>query len=229
MATVDKPQFSAPGHSAGRRIHGTIAHDLGIAIVTGLHPSGTVLSGEVAQSEQLRVSRSAYREAIKILGAKGLVESRPKAGTRVTSRDRWNLLDPDVLAWAFEGEPTSEFVRDLFELRQIVEPSAAELAAKRRDDEDLARLGHAVEEMARHGLATSVGQDADQAFHSAVLRATHNAALNALASSIAAAVGWTTLFKATSAVTPARSNDGSSRGFCSNCSGQCWGRPPQHG
>ena len=64
------------------------------------------------------------REAIQVLTAKGLVESRPKAGTRVLPRNRWNLLDPDVLAWAFAGEPDIQFVRDLFELRAIVEPAA---------------------------------------------------------------------------------------------------------
>ena len=104
----------------GRRLHGAIAHKLGTAILSGQYAPGDVLSGEVAFAEELDVSRSAYREAIQVLTAKGLVESRPKAGTRVLPRTRWNLLDPDVLAWAFAGEPDIQFVRDLFELRAIV-------------------------------------------------------------------------------------------------------------
>jgi DNA-binding FadR family transcriptional regulator len=79
--------------------------------------------------------------------------------------------------------------------RMIVEPAAAALAAQRRDGRDLARMGHALEEMARHGLATGEGQDADQAFHHAIMDATYNAPLISLSSSIAAAVTWTTIFK----------------------------------
>lgn len=196
MAKPDKPKFNRLAASTlGMRINGSIAHDLGVAIVTGQYQPGDTLSGEIEFSEQLNVSRSAYREAVRMLAAKGLVESRPKAGTRVAERGRWNLLDPDVLAWAFEGEPSEDFIRDLFELRMIVEPAAAELAARRRDGTDLARMGHALEEMARHGLATGAGQAADQLFHHSLLRATHNAPLLSLSSSIEAAVGWTTIFK----------------------------------
>jgi DNA-binding FadR family transcriptional regulator len=196
LAKSDQPKFNRlAASSLGLRIHGSIAHDLGVAIVTGRYQPGDTLSGEIEFSEQLNVSRSAYREAVRMLAAKGLVESRPKAGTRVTDRSRWNLLDPDVLAWAFEGEPSEDFIRDLFELRMIVEPAAAELAARRRNGNDLARMGHALEEMARHGLATGAGQAADQLFHHSLLQATRNAPLISLSSSIEAAVGWTTIFK----------------------------------
>jgi len=191
-----KPHFAPmTGPSGSRRIHGSIAHDLGVAIVTGQYRQGDVLPGEIEFSEQLQVSRTAYREAVRILAAKGLVESRPKTGTRVTDRRRWNLLDPDVLAWTFESEPSQDFIRDLFELRMIVEPAAAELAARRRDGQDLARMGHALEEMARHGLADEAGRAADRLFHHSILEATRNAPLMSLSSSIEAAVGWTTVFK----------------------------------
>src|SRR3546814_16210567 len=65
------------------RIHGTIARDIGIRIVSGRFQPGEVLNGEVEASDRLRVSRTAYREAVRILAAKGLVQSRPKTGTRV--------------------------------------------------------------------------------------------------------------------------------------------------
>ncbi len=196
MAGSGKPRFGRKGESSGaRRIHGSIAHELGVAIVTGQRLPGEILPGEVEFSEQLNISRSAYREAVRILAAKGLVESRPKAGTRINDRARWNLLDPDVLAWTFEGEPSDEFIRDLFELRMILEPAAAELAARRRDAGDLARMGHALEEMARHGLGTAQGQTADRQFHQGLLQASRNSALLSLSSSIEAAVGWTTIFK----------------------------------
>ena len=184
-----------PAPASARRIHGTIAHDLGVAILTGRHQPGETLPGEIEFAQSLGVSRSAYREAVRILIAKGLVESRTRTGTRVSPRERWNLLDPEVLGWSFESEPNKDFVRDLFELRMVVEPAAAEFAAGRRDAADLERMKSAIEGMRRHGLATPEGQAADQAFHTAILAAARNAPLVTLSSSIAAAVSWTTVFK----------------------------------
>jgi DNA-binding FadR family transcriptional regulator len=178
-----------------RRIHGRIADDLGIAIVSGQHAPGSTLPNEIEASVKLRVSRTAYREAVRILAAKGLVESRPKAGTRVTPRHRWNLLDPDVLAWLFASEPSESFIRALFELREIVEPHAAGLAAQRRTTDQLARMGHALEEMCRCGLSTSEGRAADQSFHEEILQAAGNELLMTLSSSIGAAIRWTTIYK----------------------------------
>ncbi|MEG3176538.1 FadR/GntR family transcriptional regulator [Sphingomonas sp. RB3P16] len=196
MAAGKPERIRLPFEDLGsKRIHGSIAHDLGIAILTGRYAPGEILPGEIEFSEQLKVSRSAYREAVRILAAKGLVESRPKTGTRVSARSRWNVLDPEVLAWTFASEPSEALIRELFELRMIVEPPAAALAAERRTGADLAEMGHALGEMARFGLATDEGRAADQAFHHAVLAATRNAPLIALSSSIAAAVTWTTIFK----------------------------------
>jgi DNA-binding FadR family transcriptional regulator len=154
-----------------------------------------MFEGEIESSERLGVSRTAYREAVRILTAKGLLESRPKTGTRVTQRSRWNLLDPDMLAWMFSGEPDPEFVRNLFELRGIIEPAAAELAALRRSDAELQNMTNAIELMAEYGLSTPEGRAADQRFHHAILATTHNDALATLASSVGAAVSWTTTFK----------------------------------
>jgi DNA-binding FadR family transcriptional regulator len=179
----------------GRRLHGAIATKLGIAIVSGDYAPGDTLSGEVAFSEALDVSRTAYREAVQVLAAKGLVESRPKTGTKVLPRHRWNVLDPDVLAWTFAGDPDIEIVRGLFELRAIVEPAAAGLAAQRRDRDDLKKMKEALAGMRRHSLATDDGQAADREFHTAILHATRNDALVFLSAGIGAAVRWTTQFK----------------------------------
>ena len=163
--------------------------------MSGVLPPGHMLKGEIEASEELKVSRSAYRESVRILTAKGLVQSRTKLGTWVNARDKWALLDPEVLAWAFAGEPDPSLVRDLFELRGVVEPAAAALAAARRSGADLALMGHALEEMARHTLATTEGQLADQAFHRLILDAANNEPLKCLASSITAVVSWTTQYK----------------------------------
>jgi DNA-binding FadR family transcriptional regulator len=186
----------------GRRLHGAIARKLGVAIVSGQYPPGTTLPGEVAFSAALNVSRSAYREAVQVLAAKGLVASRTKAGTCVLPRSRWHLLDPDVLAWAFAGEPDTQFVRDLFELRAIVEPAAAGLAARRRDPADLRAMKESLALMRRHTLATAPGRAADRDFHHAILVATKNDALQVLGAGIGAAVNWTTEFKQRSRALP---------------------------
>ncbi|MEG3163363.1 FadR/GntR family transcriptional regulator [Sphingomonas sp. PB2P19] len=176
-------------------VHVRVARDLGIAIVTGVHPPGSLLLGEIEFAEQLGVSRSVVREALRMLGAKGLIDSRPKAGTRVRERNHWNLLDPDLLAWMFAAPPPPGFVRSLFQLRMIVEPAAAELAALGRSARQLSLLGHSLELMGQHGLDTPEGQAADQLFHTTILEATGNELLVSLSGSISAAVRWTTIFK----------------------------------
>jgi DNA-binding FadR family transcriptional regulator len=177
------------------RLHGAIARTLGVAITSGVHKPGDILGNEVEFSEQLNVSRSAYREAIRILSAKGLVESRPRVGTRVTDMSRWNLLDPDVLAWFFEAEPPPQVVEGLFELRMIIEPAAAALAAVRRTPEQVEQMRQALETMERLTLKTEGGQSADRDFHQTVLDATGNPPLASLASTIGAGVRWTTVYK----------------------------------
>lgn len=177
------------------RIHGSIARAIGIEIVSGKRAPGTMLDGEIEASEALGISRTAYREAIRILAAKGLIESRPKAGTRVTPRARWNMLDPDVLAWMFEGDPGRDFITALFELRGIVEPAACALAATRRTEDDLAVMDEALAEMGKRTLKTAEGRAADQRFHTAILAAARNEPLVSLASTVGAAIGWTTRFK----------------------------------
>lgn len=177
------------------RVHGVVARDLGIAIISGKYTPGTVLSDEISASAELGISRTAYREAIRILSAKGMVSSRPKVGTTINPRSRWNHLDPDLLAWSFETAPDEAFINDLFELRAIIEPAAAALAAERRNKGQLAQMLLALQTMERDGLASPSGQQADRDFHAVLLEAARNEALTSLSSGISAAVLWTTLFK----------------------------------
>jgi DNA-binding FadR family transcriptional regulator len=187
--------MSRPLPNKRLRLHGTIAQDLGSQIVTGQLKPGTVLDNEVEASDQLKVSRTAYREAVRILAAKGLVEARPKVGTRVSALHRWHLLDPDVLGWIFSGEPDAQLIEGLFELRRIVEPAAAGLAATRRTTADLKVMERALESMSKYSLANDAGRAGDQEFHAALLSASANPFLESLTSSISAAVARTTLFK----------------------------------
>jgi DNA-binding FadR family transcriptional regulator len=177
------------------RIPGTIARDLGVKVVSGKLKPGTILDGEIVASDQRKVSRSAYREAVRILVAKGLVRSKPKTGTWVNERRDWHLLDPDVLSWIFQVEPDYGLLENLFELRRMVEPEAAAFAAQRRTPAHLKLMSAALDGMAHYTLATKEGQDADRDFHAALLDASGNDFLASLTTSITAAVTWSTVFK----------------------------------
>lgn len=169
--------FSKRGHSrtfSRRSIHGQIAHEIGQRILRGDFPPGTVLPNESAFSIELKVSRTALREAIKVLAAKGLVDSRPKIGTRVRPRNLWNMLDPDVLAWSFSVGDTERHAVNLTEMRRILEPAAAALAAERADAEQIARIERAYEAMAEAGEDIEAGLLPDLQFHQAILEATGN-------------------------------------------------------
>src|SRR6185295_1209962 len=182
-------------HRKTLRIHGAIARDVGLAIVSGKHRPGHILEGEVEASLNLRISRTAYREAVRILAAKGLVSSRPRVGTRVSAVEDWHLLDPDVLSWAFSAEPEPEVLHGLFELRSIVEPAAAALAATRRTQKHLDSMRHALDAMARHTLHVEAGRLADEQFHAALLTSTNNPFIVSLTKGVTAAVTALTEFK----------------------------------
>ncbi|MFL6604253.1 MAG: FadR/GntR family transcriptional regulator [Steroidobacteraceae bacterium] len=177
------------------RLHGTIARKLGIAIVSGQYKPGDLLDSEIAASEQFAVSRTAYREAVRILSAKGLVDARPKVGTRINPQSKWNLLDPDVLEWTFESEPDLALLNSLFELRNMVESAAAGLAATRRSAAHLKAMRAALDGMALHTLATPQGRQADLDFHTTLLDATDNPFIISLTSGVSAAISTTTIFK----------------------------------
>ena len=184
-----------PTEELKTRLHQTLARDLGIKIVSGEYRPGESLPGEIAASQTHQVSRNAYREAVRILAAKGLVESRQKAGTLVTERTRWNLLDPDVLHWTLSSNPAPSFRDALFELRSVVEPAAASLAATRRSDAELVTIEAALQEMRRHAPDSPEGELADERFHEAIFSAAGNDLLSRLASIIAASVKFVAEFK----------------------------------
>jgi DNA-binding FadR family transcriptional regulator len=196
--SVPKSKSVKNNRQSGRkelRLHGVIARDLGVRIVSGHYKPGDLLNNEIDASLRLKVSRTAYREAVRILSAKGLVHSRPKVGTRVSAPEEWHLLDPDVLSWLFEFDPNDKLLMDLFELRKMVEPQAAALAASRRTYGHLEIMKRALGEMAQYTLMTDAGRSADQQFHSTLLRASDNAFLITLTSGISAAINWTTVYK----------------------------------
>lgn len=160
-----------------RTIHTRVVELLGRRIVSGEFPCGAQLPNEADLAAQLNVSRGGVREAVKALAAKGLVEARPRLGTRVLPREQWNLMDRDVLDW-HGGTADRAFVGDLLELRLIVEPGAAALAAERASRDELAALDAAYSTMAAHASdmpeTARVFIEADLRFHLILLKASGN-------------------------------------------------------
>ena len=149
---------------------------LGQRIAAGSYAEGETLPIEQELADSLDVGRNALREAVKVLSGKGLISTAPRAGTRIRPRQEWNLLDPDVLRWHADPDTaTRGFMLDLIEMRRIVEPKAAELAAVRGTREDVANILSAYEDMAADEADQEQRIAADIAFHSAILKASHNA------------------------------------------------------
>jgi DNA-binding FadR family transcriptional regulator len=173
---------------AVRSLHNQVIHELGRLIVSGELAPGEGLPREELLAERMNVSRTALREAMKVLSAKGLIESRQKTGTRVRGTIHWNQLDADVLAWRCASMPTEDFVEKLVEMREIIEPAAAAAAARRRTAEQLERLAAAYEAMT---ASTDLDEwtEADLAFHEAMLHATNNELMVSLFSVVETALG----------------------------------------
>ncbi|MFN4142533.1 FadR/GntR family transcriptional regulator [Aestuariivirga sp.] len=173
MAERRRKPVRLPRRVPGSRIHAELAAGIGMRILDGTYAPGSLLPKEAEWSRIFAASRTAVREAIKTLHGKGLLVSRPKVGSRVEPRERWNLLDRDVMAWHCAAMDRRLFLASLQEVRRILEPGAAMLAARRRTPEQLAALEAALEAM-----KTASGEvamvEADVRFHLALLAAANN-------------------------------------------------------
>ncbi|WP_436531924.1 FadR/GntR family transcriptional regulator [Actinoplanes sp. HUAS TT8] len=159
---------------SARGVHGQVLEVLAQRILTGQLAEGETLDMTGLQAE-FDVSLTVLRETLRVLAAKGMVDARPKRGTFVRPRSNWSLLDGDVLRWQFaRSHHQPGLFDDLHELRGIVEPGAASLAAARATPDDLAALDTALADMAAAGSDAAAAVAADLAFHRALLAATHN-------------------------------------------------------
>jgi DNA-binding FadR family transcriptional regulator len=166
-----------------RGLHGEVVHTIGARIVRGELAPRDPISGETEWADG-ELSRTALREAIKVLAAKGLVEMRPKTGTRVRERRFWNLLDPDVMAWRLEDARDARLLRDVVDLRRVIEPEAARLAAERAGDDEIADLRAAFEAMCAAGTDADAYLGPDLRFHAIILDACHNELLGQMATTL---------------------------------------------
>lgn len=169
--------------------HGHVMADLGRGIVSGAIPEDSILPRDAELQDRYGVSRTVLREALKTLAAKGLVQPKAKIGTRVLSRQDWNLFDPDILQWHCDtGAVSARFLFSLQEMRLALEPEAAALAALRRSNEQLAAMFSRIDEM---GARQVTGEDfvqADLRLHVAVADASGNPFMRAINSLIEVAL-----------------------------------------
>jgi DNA-binding FadR family transcriptional regulator len=137
---------------------------------------------------ELGVSRTVVREAIKVLQAKGLVEVKPRTGTRVRPRRSWHLLDADVVAWQFADMERGEDMRELYEIRATIEATAARLAAERRTEEQLDEIEAHQRRIEAASAEPMALRAADLDFHGAVVDAAHNSLLSHVSAMIRVAL-----------------------------------------
>ncbi len=151
---------------------------LGRQIASKKFPEGSTLPVEQTLADQLGVGRNALREAVKVLSGKGLIRTAPRSGTKVRPRHDWNMLDPDVLQWHADPESADvQFMLDITEMRHIIEPQAAQLAAERASREDVAKILALYDDMEASDNDSAKRMAADIGFHAAILEATHNIVL----------------------------------------------------
>lgn len=153
----------------------SVVDTVGQRIATGQYAEGETLPIEQDLADSLGVGRNALREAVKVLSGKGLISTAPRSGTKIRPKSDWNMLDPDVLSWHANPETaTPGFLLELLEIRRIIEPKAAELAATRATREDVAAILTAFDDMQRFGQDLEKRLVADIQLHTAILVASHN-------------------------------------------------------
>jgi DNA-binding FadR family transcriptional regulator len=175
----------------GRSLVDRAVQRIGQDIVSRHYPPGVSLPNETEWCEQLDISRSVLREALRVLVSKNLITIRARLGGRVRDQSEWNLLDPDILLWRSHGEDQHVFASELFELRRTIEPAAAGIAARRIQPAQLDELRRAYNEMEAAGEDTGRFFEPDNRFHKIILGAVGNSLFHALAQTIVVALDIT--------------------------------------
>jgi GntR family transcriptional regulator, galactonate operon transcriptional repressor len=169
-----------------RTLSDQLADDLGQEIVRGSLRPGDALPSEESLLARFGVSRTVLREALQVLAAKGLLEARPRRGTSIRPYSAWSRLDPVLLEWHARLPADHPMLPQLMEVRRIVEPSAAALAARRAGSDDRERIASAYAGMEAAGEDVEAFIRSDLEFHTAILEASGNQFLLPLAHAIRA-------------------------------------------
>ncbi|MCH8894321.1 MAG: FadR family transcriptional regulator [Chloroflexi bacterium] len=168
----------------GQRLHEAIVQRFHALIQQGTLEHGAKLPAERVLAEQLKVSRSSVREAIRTLELQGLAVSKHGSGTFINTQSL-NAVATLMTSSLGEGLEADEAqLHDIFEVRHLLEPQLAALAAQRATPEDVERLSSILVEQQRQIMEGETGVDADTDFHFALATATHNAALVKVVSAV---------------------------------------------
>ena len=151
-----------------------MVQELGKAIICGEYANDSSLPTEADLCEKFGVSRSAVREAVKMLSAKGLITSKPRQGIRIQQEENWNIFDPDLLRWSLESNPSMSVLKEFLQMRIAIEPEAAALAARNADAATIDAIEVALERMRNATEGTQEDLDSDIAFHVSILYASKN-------------------------------------------------------
>ncbi len=151
-----------------------LVNKLGSAIVQGRYTTEKSLPSEAEICQEFGISRTATREAVKMLSAKGLLVSRPRKGISIQEQQYWNMFDTDVLGWILNSTPSLTMLRDFTQLRLAIEPEAAALAANQVTRQGLLNIENALYRMKKAEEGLDDVLDADIAFHSSLLIASNN-------------------------------------------------------
>ena len=168
------------------RLHSRVTRSLGLRLIEA-EQNGEILlfPNEAMLCQQLGVSRSILREAVKVLADKGMVQVRPRSGTSSRPRSEWNLLDPDILCWQAEARPDARFLRELCEVRLGIEPTAAGFAALRATAGQIASLRAALDRQeSLEGGDSEALVESSLAFYEIVVAASQNPMFRQLSASI---------------------------------------------
>lgn len=151
-----------------------MVQELGKSIICGEYADDASLPTEAELCDKFGVSRSAVREAVKMLSAKGLITSKPRQGIRIQAEENWNIFDPDLLRWSLESNPSMKVLKEFLQMRIAIEPEAAALAARYADPVKIAAIEDALERMRNAPEGSSEDLDSDIAFHVSILYASQN-------------------------------------------------------
>lgn len=159
-----------------RSLHVQVAREIARKILSGGVEQNEIIPGEMVLCEQFNVSRTSLREAIKLLTSKGLLESKPKVGTRVTSRENWNFLDSQLLDWLTDIGDNAQVYQDFLSLRNALEPEAAALAAQNATAEQRISLSSTFQKMDEISKQFDLKRwtEADLDFHRLIFLSTGN-------------------------------------------------------
>lgn len=162
------------------RLSDAVVAEIAGDILAGHLSPGTVLPSEFQLCERFDVSRTVVREAMGHLAREGLIRVRQGRGTAVLDRTHWNELSADLLHVRAQRGLINDLLPDLLEIRRLIEVEVARLAADRRDEMHLTRLGGLIAVMMEHLDVPEEYNDADVAFHEALMAAAGNELLRKL-------------------------------------------------